>query len=698
MRRSESMGPMRVQNDDHHGRVVRGKRSSSGTRNSGRSSSEGRPSVGIGRSSMGRPSTGVTPRSRTSTGYNSTGYPSLGRPSTSSSIPTYGGGAARPLSRLSSIGQKNPRHSSIGGRGRSAVPKECRPISDKAFQHKCIRRLSEFLIERGYPCSISNKGLQSPTNKEFYKIFEFIYSFMVPDIKINKPDEDIPRIFKLLGYPAVISKSSMFAVGSPHTWPGLLAALVWLMELVQFYLLNQESGDDRYLFTCDDDFDAMSEDKMLYLYVEKTYSAYLSGEDNFDKYDVALSRAIKAKYCGGSTATDPLSEINRLQQELDLLEQDSDILRNLKEQKGLLESDCQRMANYFDQVENFLKGLEHQRKETVEELEELVGKKTALEEKYKNMQNICEKQLMTQADIHRIQLKRRELQNQIDNLEKESESLDKDVWKSETDVARSREKIEGISREFNSKAHTLKLIPTTAENAQGIDYEMKTSHYSTMNDDHETLRSALLDFKKRCSAAVRDRESEKLKQTNHIEMLKESVNVGEEENNFLEKNVKKKEEEIERVKKMNQREYEMLQEEIDSEENIILELQKQCHISIQEAQRDLRDTLKNLELFVGSSFKVNIKNMLFDIIGCFYHRCDEKKLENDKILRTAIHTLNELVDEVVTGMSKEQEQLDDHILYSEGILKQLLAEEQEQIKRMEKDREEMMNREKSRMS
>lgn len=31
-----------------------------------------------------------------------------------------------------------------------------------------------------------------------------------------------------------VSKSALFAVGAPHTWPGLLAALSWLTEMLNY--------------------------------------------------------------------------------------------------------------------------------------------------------------------------------------------------------------------------------------------------------------------------------------------------------------------------------------------------------------------------------------------------------------------------------------------------------------------------------
>lgn len=56
-----------------------------------------------------------------------------------------------------------------------------------------------------------------------------------PYMKIaGKMEDEVPAFFKRMRYPFAISKSALFAVGSPHTWPGLLAALVWLTDLLYY--------------------------------------------------------------------------------------------------------------------------------------------------------------------------------------------------------------------------------------------------------------------------------------------------------------------------------------------------------------------------------------------------------------------------------------------------------------------------------
>ena len=51
-----------------------------------------------------------------------------------------------------------------------------------------------------------------------------------------------------------VSKSALFAVGAPHTWPGLLAALAWLVEMLSYEekaaAARASSFDDRARCSC----------------------------------------------------------------------------------------------------------------------------------------------------------------------------------------------------------------------------------------------------------------------------------------------------------------------------------------------------------------------------------------------------------------------------------------------------------------
>jgi kinetochore protein NDC80 len=79
--------------------------------------------------------------------------------------------------------------------------------------------------------------LGSPTTKDFANIMGFLFRQVDPNLSsknFGKIEEEVPQLFKRLKYPFQISKSNLTAVGSPHTWPSLLAAVTWIVELLAY--------------------------------------------------------------------------------------------------------------------------------------------------------------------------------------------------------------------------------------------------------------------------------------------------------------------------------------------------------------------------------------------------------------------------------------------------------------------------------
>lgn len=137
-------------------------------------------------------------------------------------------------SRLSTLSGVQ-RRSSTYGKKASGPKQDPRPVSDKAYQHNCIRSLIEFLSTHTYEHPVSPKTLTSPMSKDVCNIVHFLLRQVDPNMKgLGKMEDEVPQLFKHLKYPFQISKSALFAVGSPHTWPGLLAALNWMVELLNY--------------------------------------------------------------------------------------------------------------------------------------------------------------------------------------------------------------------------------------------------------------------------------------------------------------------------------------------------------------------------------------------------------------------------------------------------------------------------------
>lgn len=161
-------------------------------------------------------------------------------------------------------------------RAPSFVGKDPRPIREKNFQNACIMNLLDFLIKSGYDKPISQKILTAPSSKDFQMIFKFLFARIDPTADFDKKFEDeVPILLKGIRYPFAneISKSQLYAVGSMHAWPCLLAMLSWLVDLIQVsdVVANTETTDP-----IDDP------EGIFFDYLCKSYKIFLAGSDDYD--------------------------------------------------------------------------------------------------------------------------------------------------------------------------------------------------------------------------------------------------------------------------------------------------------------------------------------------------------------------------------------------------------------------------------
>ncbi|GAB5579384.1 kinetochore protein NDC80 homolog isoform X2 [Prionailurus iriomotensis] len=180
------------------------------------------------------------------------------------------------------------RNSQFGIFSSSEKIKDPRPLNDKAFIQQCIRQL----CENGYAYSVSMKSLQAPSVKDFLKIFTFLYGFLCPSYELpdTKFEEEVPRIFKDLGYPFALSKSSMYTVGAPHTWPHIVAALVWLIDCIKLHTAMKESSplfDDGQPWGEETE-DGIMHNKLFLDYTIKCYESFMTGADSFEEMNTEL--------------------------------------------------------------------------------------------------------------------------------------------------------------------------------------------------------------------------------------------------------------------------------------------------------------------------------------------------------------------------------------------------------------------------
>jgi kinetochore protein NDC80 len=177
----------------------------------------------------------------------------------------------------------------------SKFPNDPRPITDKTFQLKTMKLLMTFLKEFNYPHAVTHRSLGQPSSKEFNQILTFMLRLTDPNFQVDsnmKFEDEVCLQFKCLGYPFTISKTSLAAAGSPHTWPTLLAALAWLAEHLMRMRLDKsddylwnvqpfESLDELQLYTV----------KAFYQYLLLSYQAFMYGDlARINELELALQK------------------------------------------------------------------------------------------------------------------------------------------------------------------------------------------------------------------------------------------------------------------------------------------------------------------------------------------------------------------------------------------------------------------------
>ncbi|XP_025742292.1 kinetochore protein NDC80 homolog [Callorhinus ursinus] len=357
------------------------------------------------------------------------------------------------------------RNSQFGIFSSSEKIKDPRPLNDKAFIQQCIRQLCEFLTENGYAYSVSMKSLQAPSVKDFLKIFTFLYGFLCPSYELpdTKFEEEVPRIFKDLGYPFALSKSSMYTVGAPHTWPHIVAALVWLIDCVKLHNAMKESSplfDDGQPWGEETE-DGIMHNKLFLDYTIKCYESFMTGADSFEEMNAELQSKLKDLFNVDASKLESLAAKNKaLNEQIARLEQEREKepnrLESLRKLKTSLQADVQKYQAYMSNLESHSAILDQKLNGLDEEISRVELEYETMKQENTRLQNIVDNQKYSVADIERINHERNELQQTINKLTKDLEAEQQQLWNEELKYARGKEALNTMITESRRGVRTLK--------------------------------------------------------------------------------------------------------------------------------------------------------------------------------------------------------------------------------------------------
>ncbi|XP_038077785.1 kinetochore protein NDC80 homolog [Patiria miniata] len=552
-----------------------------------------------------------------------------------------------------SVSQKhgfiNTKRQSSGYGGRNfghEIMKDTRPLSDKSYMQREIRDIVDFLTQHGYPHPLNNKMLMTPTTKDFLKIFQFLYNFLeVKYAPAQKFEEEIPQIFKTLKYPFNISKSSMFTVGSPHTWPNILGALHWLLNSVRYALgVDEQSVLFSAQLTDDqgDEFDSGTDSEVLFNYVEGAYKEFLDGADTFEEREEALAQGIKQRSLGQTGNLEQLAaEEQRLAAELQLLQQEPCRLTALQEHAQMMAGDNERFYKYLQEL-NEHKRIHQQKLQDIElqfqqaelELEQTMNEQQRFEHQLANQE-------LSASDVQRLHSEMRQLNATLEAIERDKQEIDQEIWDKEKQIAKKQEQLEKHVTQFNSQARSLNLIPSTAENAHGIDYEMKINFYNahgnkaSLMDFTSTIKPALIQMKKQVNEEVHKLNSQKLLEEETLEQLTEMVESKQDEVSKLDTRLQRRAKELETLKEKIKEESRQLAEQQSLLEQKIQQQQVVGDTDQNRAQAELKELITRYHEHVAE-----MQQEYKDYEQFLLHACT-KVLEHKAIIDERISELDQ---------------------------------------------------------
>jgi len=285
-------------------------------------------------------------------------------------------------------------------------------------------------------------------------------------VKGRKFEDDVTAAFKNVGYPFNISKTALVAAGSPHTWPTLLLAITWLIELLELVEGVEDDTDD-FIDRGFQPLETLGEagqplgspeelqkrtDGAFMQYVENCYEFFLAGDDDyFDKQEVEL-----LEYFEKDNIV-ILSEIEAVTDEFNTISaQVSEIHREAADD---LPDSRQRLEDLATDVEKFHELVfqlnEHKAtlaKKVEDSTIEVKKKEHALEKKkakVNHLRSLVETQECSIDGIHKLEHEKANLEEKIQMMAKAKQEIEDGTLRTAMDVKTRLDELCAVVEVYN---------------------------------------------------------------------------------------------------------------------------------------------------------------------------------------------------------------------------------------------------------
>ncbi len=367
----------------------------------------------------------------------------------------------------------------------AGVPRDPRPLKDRSWQARIGQELLDYLAQNNFEMemkhNLSPNIIKSPTQKDFNYMFQWLYHRIDPSYRFLKNiDQEVPPILKQLRYPyeKSITKSQISAVGGQN-WSTFLALLHWMMQLAQ---ILEGYACHRYDDACLESGIDVSADHIVFDFLSAAYRDWLNmdadaNDDDAEKvvapHIQSMAEAFERNNSKYLSELEVLEAENaRLQKEIEELEESTPDPRILDNHFKIMEEDKVKFEEYNELAMQRSEKYENRIQVLQDELDKLQDELREADEERRGLQKQVDDQGISMQDIDRMTSERERLQKGIESATQRLEEGKRRVAEKEMEASRRLDELERVVDKYNTLAYQIGLIPSTAINAKGAEYEL----------------------------------------------------------------------------------------------------------------------------------------------------------------------------------------------------------------------------------
>lgn len=350
---------------------------------------------------------------------------------------------------------------------------------------------------------LGQNTLKSPTQKDFNFIFQWLYHRIDPTYKFQRNiDAEVPPILKQLRYPfeKSITKSQIVAVGGQN-WSTFLGMLHWIMQLAQM-MDKYEVGE--YDDACAEAGVDVSGDRIIFRFLSGAYRDWLQNDDGEDEEDadkdaekdpdkflVPHVEAMAAEFeRGNQRYAEEMklleAENSSLRKQIEDAERNAPDIAKLDNHFNILQEDTHKFEAYISTIEGKIEKYEARNQLLQDEISKITAELREAEQERFDLQSSVDQQGITIQDIDRMNIERDRLQKATEATSIKLDETKKRSAEKESQANHALEELERLVESYNNLCYRIALIPSTAANAKGQDFELHLSTTGTSDFNSST--------------------------------------------------------------------------------------------------------------------------------------------------------------------------------------------------------------------